>query len=132
MTKPAMIKAAQKVHNNLIGSKHCDDDKKPWGHAFRISGPRHMARNGVAPPVIMRLARWGSNTIWRYLRDAPLTNLTKGYVRGRSHQKHTDPLHDAAKVKHISTVALDRMKMIEKRFQAQESQLAELVRRLDE
>ena len=132
MTKPGMIKAVQKVHRNITGPKHIDDDKKPWGHVFRISGPRHMARNGVAPQVIMRLAHWGSNTIWRYLRDTPLTNLTKDYVRGRSHQKHSDVLHDAAKVKQLSTAAFDRMKAIEKRIQAQESQLAELVRRLDD
>ena len=52
------------------------------GHAFRISGARHMIRAGVAAPPIMLLARWDSRCVLRYAKDAPLKNITADYKRG--------------------------------------------------
>ena len=40
-----------------------------------------MNRNGIDLPTLMRLARWGSNVVLRYLEDAPLSTLTLNYRR---------------------------------------------------
>ena len=64
------------------------DLKDEWGrcvfgeHVWRISGARHCHRMAIDVPTIMRLARWGSDVILRYLADSVLTTLTARY---RSH-----------------------------------------------
>jgi hypothetical protein len=50
-------------------------------HFWRISGASHMNRNQVDVPTLMRLARWGSDVVLRYLADAPLSTLTLNYRR---------------------------------------------------
>ena len=51
------------------------------GHVWRISGSRLLARLGIQIALIMLLARWGSATIMRYVKDAPLKALTADYKR---------------------------------------------------
>ena len=48
-------------------------------HVWRISGARHCNRHQVDLPTLMRLARWGSDVVLRYLADAPLSTLTLNY-----------------------------------------------------
>ena len=48
-------------------------------HTWRVGGSRHMHRMGIDVPTIMRLARWGSDVVLRYLSDAVLTTLTSRY-----------------------------------------------------
>ena len=50
-------------------------------HVWRVTGARHMNRNGIDLPTLMRLARWGSDVVLRYLADAPLSTLTLNYRR---------------------------------------------------
>ena len=49
-------------------------------HVWRVSGSRHLAALDVPTPIIMRLARWGSDVILRYIADAPLSALTRVYL----------------------------------------------------
>ena len=53
------------------------------GHAFRISGSRHLARCGVRVASIMVLTRWAGWVILRYVRDAPLEGLASEYRKGK-------------------------------------------------
>ena len=48
----------------------------------RVSGAIHLADVGVEIRAIMLLARWGSEVVMRYVRDAPLRNLTGKYFQG--------------------------------------------------
>ena len=45
------------------------------GHSFRVTGARRLAALGVEVAKIMILARWSSEAVFRYIKDAPLTNL---------------------------------------------------------
>ena len=95
-------------------------------HVFRVSGARHMASLEMPVSVIMKLARWGSSIVLRYLGDAPLQTLTSTYLRHRqmvtsrlqsaipaileqSTQPSSDLLEDAAEdspyvyLQHLST-----------------------------
>eukprot|EP00971_Amphidinium_carterae_P286395 5686327-Amphidinium_carterae.1 len=42
------------------------------GHTFRVTGARHLAAKGVDVHLIMLMARWRSNIVMRYAREAPL------------------------------------------------------------
>ena len=53
-------------------------------HVYRVSGARHLISLEMPVSIIMKLARWGSNIILRYLGDAPLRTLTATYLRHRS------------------------------------------------
>ena len=54
------------------------------GHAFRVGGSQWLCKCGVSDRVIAILARWGSEVIFGYLRDAPLQKLTDEYIQGRA------------------------------------------------
>ena len=59
-----------------------EDGRDAWtGHVFRITGARHLARNGVDHALIMLLARWASAVILGYLKEAPLEILTDKYKK---------------------------------------------------
>ena len=60
------------------------DRSKIGEHVWRVSGSRMLAYANVTVPVIMLMARWGSDVILRYVEDAPLRNITSDYVRGAS------------------------------------------------
>ena len=45
------------------------------GHSFRVTGARRLAELGVEVAKIMILARWSSEAVFRYIKDAPLTHL---------------------------------------------------------
>ena len=45
------------------------------GHSFRVTGARRLAALGVEVAKIMILARWSSEAVFRYIRDAPLEHL---------------------------------------------------------
>jgi hypothetical protein len=49
-------------------------------HTWRVSGSRHLASLDVPLPIICLLARWGKDTIMRYVQDAPLSALTRLYL----------------------------------------------------
>ena len=45
------------------------------GHSFRVAGARRLAALGVEVAKIMVLARWASDAVLRYVREAPLEHL---------------------------------------------------------
>ena len=45
------------------------------GHSFRVTGARRLAALGVEIAKIMVMARWSSDAVFRYIRDAPLDRL---------------------------------------------------------
>ena len=49
-------------------------------HTWRVSGSRHLAALDVPLPIIRLLARWGGETIMRYVKDTPLSSLTRIYL----------------------------------------------------
>eukprot|EP00434_Breviolum_minutum_P035780 symbB.v1.2.031683.t1/scaffold3685.1/size104757/8 len=49
-----------------------DQRKALTGHALRATGAQFMARRGIEYYKIQLYCRWGSETILKYLRDAPL------------------------------------------------------------
>ena len=48
-------------------------------HVWRVSGARHLAALNLPRVMIKLLARWGGETIDRYIQDAPLRALTDTY-----------------------------------------------------
>ena len=52
-------------------------------HVWRISSSRHLSRLEIPVPIIMKVARWGSNVVLRYLGDAPLQTRTATYIKNR-------------------------------------------------
>jgi hypothetical protein len=72
-------------------------------HVWRVSGSRMLAYANVTIPVIMLMARWGSDVILRYVEDAPLRHITADYVRGSSSSSPApaavdESWHDAADI----------------------------------
>ena len=49
-------------------------------HVWRVSGSRHLAALDIPIAIIMKLARWESGVVHRYLADAPLSALTRIYL----------------------------------------------------
>ena len=45
------------------------------GHSFRVTGAQRLASLGVEISKIMVLARWSSDAVLRYVREAPLDRL---------------------------------------------------------
>ena len=52
------------------------------GHTFRVSGAQRLAAMGIPEITLKLLARWASDVVLRYAREAPLVNLTKAYTQG--------------------------------------------------
>ena len=52
-------------------------------HVWRVTGARHLLSMEIPVATIMRVARWGSAVVLRYLGDAPLLALTETYIRNR-------------------------------------------------
>ena len=50
------------------------------GHSFRVTGAQKLSALGVDTTKIMVLARWAGESVLRYIRDAPLANLTAEVV----------------------------------------------------
>ena len=48
-------------------------------HSFRVTGSRHWSRLGMELLKLQLFARWGSTTILRYVKEAPLSLLTSEY-----------------------------------------------------
>ena len=69
-TKAAMIEAFRMVAKAL-GWKS-EEVKAMTGHVLRPTGAQYLARCGVEYYKVQLFCRWGSDTILRYLREAPL------------------------------------------------------------
>lgn len=80
--KAAVVSSVEVVARRLgLALKSADGRNNFGGHVFRVSGARHLAAVGVDPRVIMVHARWQTNVILRYVREAPLATLTETYRR---------------------------------------------------
>ena len=69
-TKAAMVETFRLVAGAVGMSE--DQRKALTGHALRATGAQFMARRGIEYYKIQLYCRWGSETILKYLRDAPL------------------------------------------------------------
>ena len=69
-TKGAMVETFRKVAREIGWSEEAS--KSITGHLLRATGAQYFARCGVEFYKIQLFCRWGSDTILRYLRDAPL------------------------------------------------------------
>jgi hypothetical protein len=77
-------------------------------HVWRVSGARHLAALNLPRVMIKLLARWGGETIDRYIRDAPLRALTVTYNAVLTSQlpPTTELLCPAAAVSHLTSAAI--------------------------
>ena len=74
----------------------------------------------------MLLARWGSNTILRYLKEAPLKNLTAEYKAGVNKTLEAVTVNRDEHIKKISDKALAKLKNLETKIREQEAALRAL------
>jgi len=86
MEKVQVVDAIQLTAKAANLSTRGDDGKLIFtGHIWRIMGSRHMVRNGVQVPIVMLMARWDSNAVLKYIKDAPLissrVSLSVGFGR---------------------------------------------------
>ena len=58
------------------------------GHVLRSTGAQFLARQGIEYYRIQLFCRWGSNTVLRYLRDAPLEGSEKWLPSGYRRPSH--------------------------------------------
>ena len=54
------------------------------GHSLRVTGARHLASIGLEISLIQLMARWSSDVVLRYVAEAPLEQISRAYVHGRS------------------------------------------------
>eukprot|EP00971_Amphidinium_carterae_P349373 6490987-Amphidinium_carterae.1 len=76
-TKLAVADSIQAIAK-LTGEELIDPEgrRRFTGHSLRVTGAQHLARVGVPLHLIQLQARWASEAILRYVRTAPLQNLT--------------------------------------------------------
>ena len=88
-----------------------DEDGVPCqrfgGHVLRVSGAQYLSRIGLRAAGIQLHGRWASDTINKYLQQAPLANVpqlvTQGVLSGVSnHQEKPEP----ATVQHLTGLRL--------------------------
>jgi len=83
------------------------DGKRAFGgHTFRVSGARHLSYRGLETRIIMLLARWESEIILRYVKDAPLARLADLYCANGAASSANIDSHKAG-VLPFSSVQLD-------------------------
>ena len=83
-----------------------DGDRRLGGHSFRVEGAQFLASLGIEVLVIMCLARWQSQVVLRYIREAPLAALTDTYktlARRAAVKEGSDTISDlAGKIEELS------------------------------
>ena len=90
------------------------------------SADQDMVRHFVSIPSIMLLARWGSNTILRHLREAPLNNLTAEYKAGVNKTLDAVTVDRDEHIENMSDEALANLKKMETKIREQEAALRAL------
>ena len=79
VSKEAAVKTLQKVAE-LCGQVIMQDGVYLiGGHTLRITGAQHFAGLGLEVYMIQLVGRWGSATVFRYVAEAPLINITEEY-----------------------------------------------------
>ena len=53
-----------------------DHNRDYTGHSFRVTGAQFLAAIGIDIFLIQLLARWASDVVLRYVREAPLVSMT--------------------------------------------------------
>ena len=75
-SKAGMVKALLRAAR-MTNQPTEKDGQAITGHSGRVSGAQFLAMIGVALILIKLLARWDSNAVEGYVRDAPLASMTK-------------------------------------------------------
>ena len=79
VSKEAAVKTLQKIAE-LCGQVIMQDGVYLiGGHTLRITGAQHLAGLGIEVYIIQLIGRWGSATVFRYVAEAPLVNITEEY-----------------------------------------------------
>ncbi|CAK0858261.1 unnamed protein product, partial [Prorocentrum cordatum] len=81
IAKAAMARSIEEVASKL-GPPMRDDLGRPrfGGHALRVTGARWLASLGLPLVSIQLLARWLSETVRRYISEAPFRRLSVDYM----------------------------------------------------
>ena len=81
VAKAAMVKSIEEVASCLGLPLH-DELNRPrfGGHTLRVTGARWLAALGLPLVSIQLLARWESETVRRYISEAPLRRLSVDYM----------------------------------------------------
>ena len=82
MAKEGVVKfidlSARKLEQPV---QNADGSRRFGGHSMRVSGAQWLARLGVPVPLIRSLARWESDTVLRYIKDAHHDDLAGSVIR---------------------------------------------------
>ena len=127
--KDMVIKGVTEVARVSGLATHDEDGKCiRTGHAFRVEGARHLRKNGVSVPGIMCLARWNSQVVLRYLKDAPLTNITSEYVKGKVASSSAQEVSKT--VKGFSDKTLNQLVALKAKADKQHAEIVELTSKI--
>ena len=61
------------------------------GHSFRVAGAQRLVTIGVEIDKIMVMARWAGSTVLRYVKKAPLANLSSEVMALEEHNGSCNP-----------------------------------------
>ena len=100
------------------------------GHAFRVGGSQHLARVGLGLRLIMLLARWGTEVILGYVKDAPLENLTEDYLKSKTSAASSSKSGKGALPK-LADKSLKQLEELEKKYDEHDRNIEELRAKLD-
>jgi hypothetical protein len=85
--------------------------RRMGGHSSRVTGARHLTRNGVEVYIVQLLARHSTSIILHYVKDIPLEAITEHYGRGKQNRDLDTMLTDLDKGKSELSNAIVDMKM---------------------
>ena len=92
-TKNAVVHTIEQVALRLgLPIKDEDGSNLYGGHTLRVSAAQHLARLGIALPIIMLLARWESQAVMGYVSEAPLATITRDYKNKEASEDLTNKI----------------------------------------
>ena len=93
---------ALRIIADLLALPRPSANRDYTGHSFRVTGAQFLAALGIDLAMIQLLARWASDVILRYVREAPLISMTR---ITRQNLEATLSRHDAAPPADLKQVA---------------------------
>lgn len=127
--KAIIVLLIEAVMSKLGVDLQTKDGRRAYGgHAFRVGGAQHLVRVGLGFRIILLLARWGSEIIMGYVRNAPLENLTSDYLSARASGGSTSGTSKMA----LNERDLKKVVELQAKYEEQEKIIEDLRARLDD
>ena len=131
-TKRAVVETIEKIVTLMgLPIKDTDENNLYGGHTLRVSAAQHLARIGIALPIIMLLARWESQAIMGYVAEAPLATVTRDYKQKEAQDPLTHRIssldqHISGNVEITATSDNSELANLEEKFARMESRLQKM------